>query len=195
MSLQCTARATVPRTIPRTTNDLTRRTDDHRAKKPDQSGQGNNRQFLSVVTSTILIQELDRIPVRSASRTTRRPFFASTAAAQQARFLIRSISTMPPTSIGSPCSETGAVPVGTSGTPQCGPGGEFGAVVLVDARRIVDALATTSYFENRSEAPFVVAVNISTVCAAMNSPRLVKRPRWARTCHCGPVMPATWPRL
>lgn len=48
---------------------------------------------------------------------------------------------------------------GTSQPPQSGFGGVLGAVVLVDARRIADAFATISYFEN-SDVPFVVAVNM-----------------------------------
>jgi hypothetical protein len=47
---------------------------------------------------------------------------------------------------------------GTSHPPQPGFGGVLGAVVLVDARRIADAFATISYFEN-SDVPFIVAVN------------------------------------
>lgn len=49
---------------------------------------------------------------------------------------------------------------GTSEPPQSGYGGALGAVVLVDARRIEDAFATIAYFENSSEAPFIVAVNM-----------------------------------
>ena len=48
---------------------------------------------------------------------------------------------------------------GTSQPPQSGFGAVLGAVVLVDARRIADAFATISYFEN-SDVPFVVAVNM-----------------------------------
>ncbi|MCA1708009.1 MAG: ATP-binding protein [Actinobacteria bacterium] len=48
---------------------------------------------------------------------------------------------------------------GTSQLPQSGFGGVLGAVVLVDARRIGDAFATISYFEN-SNVPFIAAVNM-----------------------------------
>ncbi|MGI9000175.1 MAG: GTP-binding protein [Pseudonocardia sp.] len=49
---------------------------------------------------------------------------------------------------------------GTSEPAQPGFRGALGAVVLVDARRIEDAFATISYFENGSDVPFVVAVNM-----------------------------------
>ncbi|MGH4016708.1 MAG: GTP-binding protein [Pseudonocardiaceae bacterium] len=47
---------------------------------------------------------------------------------------------------------------GTSAQPQSGLGGAFGAVVLVDTRRIQESFAPISYFEY-SDIPFVVAVN------------------------------------
>ncbi|MGH3814310.1 MAG: GTP-binding protein [Pseudonocardiaceae bacterium] len=49
---------------------------------------------------------------------------------------------------------------GTSEPPQSGFGGVLGAVILVDARRIADAFATVSYFEDGSDVPFIVAVNM-----------------------------------
>ncbi|MBA2474321.1 MAG: ATP-binding protein [Pseudonocardiales bacterium] len=50
---------------------------------------------------------------------------------------------------------------GTSEAPQSGFGGALGAVVLVDARRIEDAFATISYFEDGGfDVPFLVAVNM-----------------------------------
>lgn len=49
---------------------------------------------------------------------------------------------------------------GTSELPQSGFGGALGAVVLVDARRIEDTFATLSYFENSSDVPFIVVINI-----------------------------------
>lgn len=49
---------------------------------------------------------------------------------------------------------------GTSQRPQPGFGGVLGAVVLVDARRVADAFATISYFENGSDVPFIVAINM-----------------------------------
>lgn len=49
---------------------------------------------------------------------------------------------------------------GTSEPAQPGFGGALGAVVLVDARRITDAFPTISYFENHSDVPFIVAVNV-----------------------------------
>lgn len=49
---------------------------------------------------------------------------------------------------------------GTSEPPQSGFGGVLGAVVLVDARRIADSFATISYFENGSDVPFIVVVNM-----------------------------------
>jgi hypothetical protein len=48
---------------------------------------------------------------------------------------------------------------GTSEPSQAGFAGALGAVVLVDPRRIEDAFATISYFENSFEVPFIVAVN------------------------------------
>jgi signal recognition particle receptor subunit beta len=48
---------------------------------------------------------------------------------------------------------------GTSDPSQAGFVGALGAVVLVDPRRIEDAFATISYFENSSEVPFIVTVN------------------------------------
>lgn len=48
---------------------------------------------------------------------------------------------------------------GTSEPGHPGFAGALGAVVLVDPRRIEDAFATISYFENGSDVPFVVAVN------------------------------------
>jgi uncharacterized protein len=49
---------------------------------------------------------------------------------------------------------------GTAEPAQPGFGGALGAVVLVDARRVEDAFATVSYFENDSDVPFIVAVNM-----------------------------------
>ncbi|MGH3673883.1 MAG: GTP-binding protein [Pseudonocardiaceae bacterium] len=49
---------------------------------------------------------------------------------------------------------------GTSEPPPAGFGGVLGAVVLVDPRRITDAFATITYFENGSDVPFIVAVNM-----------------------------------
>jgi uncharacterized protein len=48
---------------------------------------------------------------------------------------------------------------GTSEPGHAGFIGALGAVVLVDPRRIEDAFAMISYFENSSDVPFVVAVN------------------------------------
>src|SRR5207302_9584038 len=48
---------------------------DHRAQESDPRALSNNRQFLSVVPSTILIHDLNGITLRSASRTTAAPFF------------------------------------------------------------------------------------------------------------------------
>lgn len=49
---------------------------------------------------------------------------------------------------------------GTSEPPQSGFAGALGAVVLVDPRRIEDAFATINYFENESDAPFIVVINM-----------------------------------
>jgi signal recognition particle receptor subunit beta len=48
---------------------------------------------------------------------------------------------------------------GTSEPGHTGFTGALGAVVLVDPRRVEDAFAMISYFENSSDVPFVVAVN------------------------------------
>lgn len=48
---------------------------------------------------------------------------------------------------------------GTSDPGHAGFIGALGAVVLVDPRRIEDAFAIISYFENSSDVPFIVAVN------------------------------------
>ena len=48
---------------------------------------------------------------------------------------------------------------GTSEPGHAGFAGALGAVVLVDPRRIEDAFAVISYFEDGSGVPFVVAVN------------------------------------
>lgn len=49
---------------------------------------------------------------------------------------------------------------GTSEPGRAGFAGALGAVVLVDLRRIEDAFAAINYFENGSDVPFVVAVNV-----------------------------------
>jgi signal recognition particle receptor subunit beta len=49
---------------------------------------------------------------------------------------------------------------GTPEPPQFGPSGALGAVVLVDARRIEDAFAAIGYFENGTDIPFIVVVNM-----------------------------------
>jgi uncharacterized protein len=50
---------------------------------------------------------------------------------------------------------------GTSEPGQAGFAGALGAVVLVDPRRVEDAFAAINYFENSSDVPFVVAVNMA----------------------------------
>jgi uncharacterized protein len=49
---------------------------------------------------------------------------------------------------------------GTSKPEHAAFAGALGAVVLVDLRRIEDAFPTINYFENGSDIPFVVAVNM-----------------------------------
>jgi len=49
---------------------------------------------------------------------------------------------------------------GTSEPQHAAFAGALGAVVLVDPRRIADAFPTIGYFENGSDVPFVVAVNM-----------------------------------
>ena len=49
---------------------------------------------------------------------------------------------------------------GTAEQPPSWLGGALGAVVLVDIRRIQESFAAVDYFENDSEIPFIVAVNI-----------------------------------
>ncbi|MGB8961195.1 MAG: ATP-binding protein [Pseudonocardiaceae bacterium] len=48
----------------------------------------------------------------------------------------------------------------TSDPSQAGFAGALGAVVLVDPRRVADAFPSISYFENGSDVPFIVAVNM-----------------------------------
>jgi len=49
---------------------------------------------------------------------------------------------------------------GTAEQPPSWLGGALGAVVLVDIRRIQESFAAVDYFENDSEIPFIVAVNM-----------------------------------
>ena len=50
--------------------------------------------------------------------------------------------------------------LGTSEPSQAAFAGALGAVVLVDPRRVQDAFVTVTYFENSSDVPFIVAVNM-----------------------------------